>query len=113
MEELAVKIADAIQSDNVFSKERSVPKITAVLKAWVRIFDRPMNYDKIKTDKGILVRTIEKKDVELKYWKEQIRRLQTQDQMQIHYGNLKGELIQQGFQDFFKEVATSSKGDKQ
>lgn len=98
MENLADEIVTMILSENFMRRDVLMPRVTAILKAYIRkTKNAPLHSKRLdpqKVNKYAL--TIHKKDTELAYWKQEIRKLQNEEQMQAHYSGIKQFLIDSG-----------------
>ena len=97
METVAERLVDAILSDNYLSREKLIPRCKAILSAWIQSNDKPKNYNKITTEKGKLVKTIEQKNTEMKYWMQKVRELKNKDEMSDLYSELNSKLQSEGY----------------
>ncbi len=96
-DDVAERIAEAILAEDVFSKKHMIPKIAAIIRAWIRENDKPADYNNIKTDKGLLVKTVEKKTLEVIFWRQQLRDLIGEEKMKPYYDNIQEELTKKGY----------------
>ena len=99
LDETVATIVDAIMEETFFTKKDLTEKLRPMLSMLISDVDRPKNYDNIKTDKGILLRTIEQKSVEKDFWKHKLRAEIGQENMVKHYRELDELLIKKGFKD--------------
>jgi len=97
LDDISERLVDAILSDNILSKEELIPKCRSILKAWVNAYDRPVNYDNIKTDKGVLQRTIEQRGFEKEFWKNKLSSLIGKEKMKEEYAEINKELEIKGY----------------
>lgn len=91
------RLVDAILSDNILQRDKLIPKCRAIIQAWVRVNDRPVNYDEPKTPIGKLQKTIEQKDIENQYWRSKFTEVVGKQNMQPHYDELTSKLIDTGY----------------
>lgn len=97
LETIAERIADGILEEKYINKETIISKVKLVLRVWHKVTNRPINYDKIKTDAGKLQFTIEKKDLERDFWLVLAREKIGAENMQKHYDKLKEHLGELGY----------------
>lgn len=98
MQNLADEIVTLVLSENFLKREVLLPRITAVLKAYIRkTKNAPIHSKRLDPEKvNKYALTIHKKDTELAYWKKEIRKLQDEKQMQSHYEGIRQFLIDSG-----------------
>lgn len=94
---IAERIADSILSEKYVNKGTIIDKITVNLKVWHKLTNRPVDYDKIKTDKGRLQYTIEKKDIELEFWRKKMKETTEAEKMNEYYLELKNLTTELGY----------------
>jgi len=92
-------IVNAIMEETFFTRKDLTEKLRPLISSLVKNVDRPKNYDNIKTDKGILQRTIEQKDFERDFWKHKMRAKIGKENMFELYKELDESLIKNGFKD--------------
>ena len=88
MVEIAERIADAILSENLFSKEQLVTKIAPILKIWIHVKDKPQLGKVRKNSIDEMIQIQQKYKLEMQFWKEIVKKL-TNKPMQEHYDQLK------------------------
>lgn len=96
LQEVSERIADSILADNYLSKDKMVSKILLLLKTWIKVNDRA-KYDKVKTDKGRLVWTIERTEFQHKFWLNKVRELVSEDQIKELYQEINKSLKENGY----------------
>lgn len=97
IKDISKRISDAILADNILDKEKLPEKIKTILSAYFVLYDRPINYDNIKTDAGILQRRVEEKEVEISFWRHHMRKIVPAGGIQAYYDMLDIRLKDQGF----------------
>lgn len=97
LETIAERIADGILEEKYVNKAVIIEKVKIVLRVWHKLTNRPQNYDAIKTPAGRLQFTIEKKDIELSYWRDLMKKEVGADNMQPHYDKLKETVTELGY----------------
>lgn len=104
LDTVTVRLVDAILSDHILQRDKLIPRVRAIIQAWVRANDRPADYDSIKTDKGLLQKTIEQRGVEKEYWRNKLKETIGADKMQPYYDELHNMLVDGGFKAGEKKV---------
>lgn len=97
LDAVTVRLVDAILSDHILQKDKLIPRVRSIIQAWVRINDRPPDYNSIKTDKGLLQKTIEQRGVEKEYWRNKLKETIGDDKMKPYYDELYNILVDNGF----------------
>ncbi len=97
LDEVTLKLVDAILADHILQRDKLIPRVRAILQAWVKVSDRPADYNNITTDKGRLLKTIEQRGVELDYYKSKLKDAIGNENMLPCYKELETILIEQGF----------------
>ena len=104
LDAVTVKLVDAILSDHILQSDKLIPRVRSIIQAWVRVIDRPVNYDNIKTDKGLLQKTIEQRGMEKEYWRNKLKEEIGDNKMQSYYDELHNMLIDGGFKSGDKKI---------
>lgn len=97
LDKVSENIVDTIIADKIFQKEKILPRVRSILKVWYNSMTRPADYDSIKTDKGLLQKTIEHRGVERDFWRLKITELVGKDKMQPYYDEINNLLKEKGF----------------
>lgn len=97
LDDVTTKIVDAILDEPILKKEVILPRVRIILKAWVNANDRPVNYNDIKTEKGQLQRTIEKRGLEKEYWRRKLKEITPVEKMETYYAEINKILKDNGF----------------
>lgn len=87
IEEIANRMADAIISDNVFTKEKLIPKIVSILKIWINVKNQPVLGRRRKTNLEQMIQIQQKYKIEKDFWKNKVKNL-TNRPMQSYYNEL-------------------------
>jgi hypothetical protein len=104
LDEIAERLVDAVLADHILQRDKLIPRVRAIIQAWVKVNDRPADYNTIKTDKGILQKTIEQRGVEKEFWRNAMKENFGADKMQIYYEHLNKILVDGGFKEENKKV---------
>jgi hypothetical protein len=99
---ISERLADSIISEKIISKESLIDKIMLNLRVWHKLTNRPVDYNSIKTEKGVLQLTIEKKDIELQYWRDKLKEHLGKDKMNNFYNELDFILEEMGYPNLKK-----------
>src|SRR4051812_4728067 len=99
LDDVVERLVDAILEDAILQRDKLIPRCRAIIQAWVRLNDRPNNYDEPKTPYGKLQKTIESRDIANVFWKDEIKKLVGPANMQPYYDDLSNKLIEAGYQD--------------
>jgi|GEM_PF-1606812 hypothetical protein len=97
LDEIAERLVDAILSDNFLQRDKLIPRCRSIIQAWVKVNDRPVNYDEPKTSSGKLQKTIEQRGFEKEYWRSKIIEIKGKENMQKYYDELDKSLIDMGY----------------
>lgn len=97
LDTITERIVDAILADHILQREKIIPRVRAIIQAWVKVNDRPTDYNTIKTDKALLQKTIEHRGVEKEFWRNKLKEKIGSDNMQPYYEELNNTLIDSGF----------------
>lgn len=87
LDDISLRIVDSILEEPVFNRDELKIKVRAILNTLLKIQDRP-KYDSIKTDKGKLIRTIERKQIEREFFKSKCKLLLSDNDMKSLYDEL-------------------------
>lgn len=87
MVEIAERIADAILSENLFSKEQLVTKIAPILKIWIHVKDKPQLGKVRKNSIDEMIQIQQKYKLEMQFWKEIVKK-RSDLPMQHYYDQL-------------------------
>lgn len=87
MDTLATQITEAILSETFLNKDAIKPRVKALLKSYLKKADAPKHFNKKATHDTVAnyMRTINKTNIEQQYWKDEVRGLCTQAEMQQHF----------------------------
>jgi hypothetical protein len=97
--EISERLVDAILADNVLSKEKLIPKIRAIIKAWIAINDRPIDWDKTPiTEMGKMKRNMQRDNMQKEFFKNKLKDLKTDEEMKIIYEESNKQLIYAGLE---------------
>ena len=81
----------------LFNREKLIPKVKAILKAWINVQDMPTNYDEPKTESGKLLKTVNQRGLEREFWRMKYIELIGEENMRKHYDELDKKLTELGF----------------
>lgn len=95
--DVAQRIAEAILAEDILNKTTLIPKLTSIIKVWIKENDKPSDYNNITTEKGKLVRTIEQKNIEIEFWKNGLKKYLVTDGMLPYYDDLNNVLKEKGY----------------
>ena len=94
VQNLAVMITDAILSDTFLNKEQILPRVEALIRAFVRTQNRPDYSRIVKPSKDAQrARALEKVEYEILFWKDTIRSIVTPEKMKEYYQALEDNKI--------------------
>lgn len=86
LNDICERIADAILADNIFSKPELIVKIRSILKIWFWKRAEPRsNAGGSENKYNKVVQTLHKEKVECLYWRKEIRKLISENEMKFHY----------------------------
>ncbi len=100
LDEISIKLTDAILSDAVLDRDRLPIKIKSILSIWLHAQIKPIDYDKTKsakptTDIGMVKRALVKTSFESLFWRRKLREIKGEAEMNKLYNELDGLLIEQ------------------
>lgn len=97
LDDLCDRIIDIFLDEPILDRKNLQPRIRSVLKIWHRATNIPKDYNNIKTDKGILQRTIEQKEIENQFWRDILKEEIDKDKLDKYFQNLDNILIDLGY----------------
>ncbi len=99
VETLSKQLIKAILEERHFSEDVLVKKVVPFIKAFVKKQDAPSNYNAIPNPNqhAQRLRTIEQKDLELKYWLDVARNVIGHENMKPYYVGQQQLLLDNGF----------------
>lgn len=98
LDTITKNLVKAILDETILNEQNLIPKVRALLRAWMVKESRPVNYDNIKTNVGLLQKTIEQRGVERDYFKKQLYILVGENEMhKTYYPEIDKILKEEGF----------------
>ena len=94
IETLSERITECILQDTYFTKENIQKRVKSILLIWFPAITAPKQSQK-STD--AFIRGVERKRIELNYWKEQARNRMSKDEIKKAYNEIDSVLVDAGF----------------
>jgi len=99
LNDIASRIADAVLEHRIVSKTSLVAAIRPILEIWIKKADATKKYNGKKTPLAALQKTIESRDVQSEFWRQEMIKIKGKDNMREYYDNLDSLLIEKGYKN--------------
>jgi hypothetical protein len=94
---VAEKLVDEILSTPYLNREELVPKCRAIIALWIRVNDRPVDYNKVTSKYGNVKKAAVRNDFEKMFWRMKFAGVVGHDNMQAYYDELDRDIEECGY----------------